>query len=41
MTTADNMKIFHRSTHTIKKKKETLLGSGKETGVDVNAENTK
>jgi hypothetical protein len=40
MTNADNVKIFHRSTHTIKKKKEALLGSGKEIGVDVNAEKT-
>lgn len=41
MTYADDVKIFHRSTYTIKKKKEALLGSGKEIGIEVNAEKTK
>jgi len=41
MTHADNVKIFHRSTHTTKKKKEAVLGSGKEIGIEVNAEKTK
>jgi hypothetical protein len=40
MTHADNVKIFHRRTHTIKKKKA-LLGSGKEIGIEVNAEKNK
>jgi hypothetical protein len=41
MTRADNVKIFHRSTHATEKKKDALLGSGKEIGIAVNAEKTK
>jgi len=40
MTHADNVKIFRRSTHTIKKMKEALLGSGKEIGIKVNTAKT-
>ena len=38
---ADDINRLRGSIHTIKKKKETLLVSSKETGLDVNADKTK
>jgi len=38
---ADNINMMSRSIHTIKKNKDTVVLPSKETGLEVNAENTK